>query len=68
MDIADDEDRFGFIVHRRPPGDPNTKDPDNAPDRFINPLATPEVWLRQGDGKIYNCAAANAGCAVPSAP
>jgi hypothetical protein len=68
MDIADDEDRFGFIVHRRPPGDPNTKDPDNAPDRFINPLATPEVWLRKGDGKIYNCAAADAGCVVPSAP
>jgi hypothetical protein len=67
MDIDDDTSRVGFIVHRRPPGDPNTKDPDNAPDRFLNPLATPEVWLRQGDVKIYNCPEANASCVVPSA-
>jgi len=68
MDIADDTKRLGFIVHRRPPGDPNVKDPDNSPDRFLNPLATPEVWLRSGKTQIYNCAAANDTCVVPSAP
>ena len=55
--IADDTKRVGFIVHRRPPGDPNIKDTD--PDRFFIPLATPEIWLRQGDPKIYSCAAAD---------
>ena len=63
--IADDEDRFGFIVHREEPNQ-NVKDTD--PDRFVNPLATPEIWLRQGDTKIYSCAAADASCVVPSAP
>jgi alpha-amylase len=63
--IADDTKRVGFIVHRRPPGDPNVKDTD--PDRFFVPLATPEIWLRQGDGRIYSCAAANDTCVVPSA-
>jgi alpha-amylase len=65
IDIADDTKRVGFIVHRRPPGDPNVKDTD--PDRFFVPLATPEIWLRQGDGRIYSCAAANDTCVVPSA-
>jgi alpha-amylase len=63
--IADDTKRVGFIVHRRPPGDPNVKDTD--PDRFFIPLATPEIWLRQGDARIYSCAAANDSCVVPSA-
>ncbi len=63
--IADDTKRVGFIVHRRPPGDPNVKDTD--PDRFFVPLATPEIWLRQGDGRIFSCAAANDTCVVPSA-
>jgi alpha-amylase len=63
--IADDEKRVGIIVHRRPPGDPNIKDTD--PDRYFIPLATPEIWLRQGDPRIYNCAAANDSCVVPSA-
>jgi len=63
--IADDEKRVGIIVHRRPPGDPNVKDTD--PDRYFIPLATPEIWLREGDGRIYNCAAANDTCVVPSA-
>ena len=49
----------------RPPGDPNIKDTD--PDRFFIPLATPEIWLRQGDTRIYSCAAANDTCVVPSA-
>ena len=29
--IADDTKRVGFIVHRRPPGDPNTKDTRHRP-------------------------------------
>ena len=65
IQIADDTKRVGFIVHRRPPGDPNQKDTD--PDRFFIPLSTPEIWLRQGDTRIYSCAAADATCVVPSA-
>ena len=65
--IADDTKRVGFIVHRRPPGDPNTKDPEGSPDRFFIPLATPEIWLRQGDSRIYSCEAADSSCIVPSA-
>jgi alpha-amylase len=64
--IADDTQRVGFIVHGRPPAtDPNIKDTD--PDRFFIPLATPEIWLRQGDPRIFSCAAANDTCVVPSA-
>ena len=64
--IADDTKRVGFIVHGRPPAtDPNIK--DTPADRFFIPLATPEIWLRQGDPRIYSCAAANDTCVVPSA-
>jgi hypothetical protein len=64
--IADDTKRVGFIVHGRPPyTDPNIKDTDA--DRFFVPLATPEIWLRQGDPRIFSCAAANDTCVVPSA-
>ena len=64
--IADDTKRVGFIVHGRPPAtDPNIK--DTSADRFFVPLATPEIWLRQGDARIYSCAAANDTCVVPSA-
>jgi glycosidase len=63
--IADDTKRVGFIVHQRPPGNPDIK--DTANDRFFIPLATPEIWLRQGDTNIYSCAAADASCVVPSA-
>jgi hypothetical protein len=64
--IADDTKRVGFIVHGRPPAtDPNIKDTPN--DRFFIPLATPEIWLRQGDARIFSCAAANDTCVVPSA-
>ena len=73
--IADDTKRVGFIVHQRgeddegdPYGDPNIKDPEQAPDRFFVPLATPEIWLRQGDVRIFSCAEANSSCVVPSAP
>jgi alpha-amylase len=64
--IADDTKRVGFIVHGRPPlTDPNIKDTPN--DRFFIPLATPEIWLRQGDPRIFSCAAADDSCVVPSA-
>jgi len=52
--IAGDEQRVGFIVHGRPPGgNPETKDPDNSPDRFFTPIDHPEIWLKQGDATIY---------------
>ena len=60
--LADDTQRIGFIVHGRPPTDPNLK--DTPSDRFFTPLATPEIWLREGDAKIYGCAAADASCVV----
>jgi glycosidase len=64
--LADDTQRVGFIVHGRPPAtDPNVKDTD--PDRFFVPLTTPEIWLRQGDPRIFGCAAADDTCVVPSA-
>jgi alpha-amylase len=64
--IADDTKRVGFIVHGRPPAtDPNVK--DTSADRFFIPLATPEIWLKQGDARIYTCPAANDSCVVPSA-
>ena len=65
IQIADDTKRVGFIVHQRPPGNPDVKDTPN--DRFFIPLATPEIWLRQGDARIFSCAAANDTCVVPSA-
>jgi alpha-amylase len=64
--IANDELRVGFIVHGRPPyTDPNIK--DTSADRYFIPLATPEIWLRQGDPRIFSCPAANDSCVVPSA-
>jgi alpha-amylase len=63
--LADDTKRVGFIVHRRPPGDPNVKDTD--PDRFFIPLATPEIWLKQGDTRIFTCKERVDTCVVPSA-
>src|SRR5215208_3436510 len=52
--IADDEIRVGFIVHGKPPGgNPDTKDTPN--DRFFVPLATPEIWLKEGDARIFTC-------------
>ena len=56
---------MGFIVHQRPPGDPNIKDTD--PDRFFVPLATPEIWLKQGDARIFTCKERVDSCVVPSA-
>ena len=68
--IADDTRRVGLIVHQREDngdGEADVKDPNASPDRFIRPLATPEVWLRQGDVRIFSCAAADSSCVVPSA-
>jgi len=66
IDIANDTGRIGFIVHGKAPNQ-DTKDPAGSPDRFFVPLATPEIWLREGDVRIYSCAAANDTCVVPSA-
>ena len=63
IQIADDTKPVGFVVHGRPPTDPNLKDTPN--DRTFIPLATPEIWLREGDARIYSCAAANTTCVVP---
>ncbi|MBE2315675.1 alpha amylase C-terminal domain-containing protein [Solirubrobacter sp. CPCC 204708] len=60
IEISDDTKPVGFVVHGRPPTDPNVK--DTANDRFFTPLATPEIWLREGDARIYTCAAANDTC------
>jgi len=46
--LADDRQPVNFIVHRGA-----TKDPDNSPDRSFDPLAHPEIWLRQGDLTVY---------------
>jgi hypothetical protein len=66
--LANDTGRIGFIVHGRAAsgGNPDTKDPAGSPDRFFIPLATPDIWLRQGDARIFSCAAANDSCVVPS--
>jgi alpha-amylase len=66
IQIADDTQRVGFIVHQRV-GDPNVKDPANSPDRFFIPLATPEIWLKQGTAQIYSCPETTTDCAIPSA-
>jgi alpha-amylase len=64
--IADDTRRIGFIVHGKPPGgNPDTKDTPN--DRFFVPLATPEIWLKEGDARIFTCKERVANCVVPSA-
>jgi glycosidase len=64
--IADDTKRVGFIVHGKPPGgNPDTKDTD--PDRFFVPLATPDIWLKQGDTRIFTCKERVDTCVVPSA-
>jgi pullulanase/glycogen debranching enzyme len=53
--LADEASNVGFIVHR---GD--TKDGTDA-DRFFNPGATPEIWLRQDDATTYTSQAAAQG-------
>ena len=41
-----DATTVNFIVHK---GD--QKDPDG--DRVVQPRATPEIWLKQGDANVY---------------
>ena len=53
--LAVNASNVGFIVHR---GD--TKDGTDA-DRFFNPGATPEIWLRQDDATNYTSQAAAQG-------
>jgi pullulanase-type alpha-1,6-glucosidase len=48
----------GFIVHKG-----NTKDGTDA-DRFFNPSATPEIWLKAGDPLHYTSQAAAQGYAT----
>jgi alpha-amylase len=62
--IADDTKRVGVIVHKKAP-DQDTKDTD--PNRYFTALNTPEIWLFQGDGRIYSCPQQTDACAVPSA-
>jgi len=45
--LAPNAENVGFIIHR---GD--TKDGTND-DRFFNPAANPEIWLRQDDATMY---------------
>ena len=52
-------------MRRRPPNDPNIKDTDA--DRYFIPLATPEIWLQQGDARIFTCKERVDSCVVPSA-
>jgi hypothetical protein len=64
--IADDTKRVGVIVHGKPPGgNPDTKDTPN--DRFFVPLATPDIWLKEGDARIFTCKERVDSCVVPSA-
>ena len=43
-----------FIVHSgRRAATPTPRTP--TPDRFFIPLATPDIWLKQGDGRIFTC-------------
>ena len=50
--IKDDTKPVNFILHR-PSGDsvPDTREPGG--DRAFVPIATPEIWLKQGDATIY---------------
>jgi pullulanase-type alpha-1,6-glucosidase len=56
--LAENATNVGFIVHR---GD--TKDGTND-DRFFNPAATPQIWLRQDDATTYTNQASAQGFAT----
>lgn len=45
--------QVGFIVHGRPAGNADTKDPNNSPERFFTPIDRPEIWLKAGDPTFY---------------
>ena len=66
INIVDDTKRVGVIVHGRPPGgNPDAKDTPN--DRYFVPLSTPEIYLKEGDGRIFTCKERVDSCVVPSA-
>jgi len=50
IELVDDTDQIGFIVHGMPPNH-DTKDTPN--DRFFTPVDHPAIWLKQGDPTIY---------------
>ena len=54
--IAIDEDtaRVSFIIHGRPPNNPDIKDTDA--DRFFVPLECPHVYVTQGES-AFECEA-----------
>jgi hypothetical protein len=54
MEIDDDTERVGFIVHGRPPNNPDIKDTDA--DRFFVPLECPHVYVTQGQTE-FDCEA-----------
>jgi alpha-amylase len=54
IDIADDTKQVGFIVHGRPPNNPDVKDTDA--DRFFVPLECPHVYVTQGQSQ-FECEA-----------
>jgi len=55
VELADNAQNIGFIVHR---GDVKDGTDD---DRFFNPAANPEIWLRQDDATTYDSQAAAQG-------
>jgi Bacterial pullanase-associated domain len=57
--LARDDAPVNFIVHS---GD--TKDPFESPDRNFDPLAHPEIWLKQGDVNVYTSQAEAQGFAT----
>ncbi|MEY2513078.1 MAG: hypothetical protein QOJ89_436 [bacterium] len=54
IQIAEDTKQVGFIVHGRPPNDPNIKDTDA--DRFFVPLECPHVYVTEGQS-AFDCEA-----------
>jgi len=50
--VSDATKRMGFIIHQ-PSGDevPATREPGG--DRFIIPAETPNIWIKQGDERVY---------------
>ena len=59
IQIDEDTAQVGFIVHQRPPGNPDIKDTDA--DRFFVPLECPHVYVTQGQSAFDCEATARAG-------
>jgi hypothetical protein len=45
--LRDQQEQVGFIVHLA------DRDREPGGDRYLHPLAEPEIWLRQGDPRMY---------------